>query len=159
MLVSEGRGWNSGLSPEPGQRAELGALQRAGRCVAPIVIGRDRLDTGSVASLNSETEGMKDGSDAVVDQPLLYASDRSRARRANQYGAAPHQFVWGQMARVGSGADPHVVFRRHPNSVELSSDSSRSGGTSPSPHGRLRRSGCDWSRSSFATHRDTPAGL
>ena len=40
---------------------------------APIVIGRDHLDCGSVASPNRETEGMKDGSDAVADWPILNA--------------------------------------------------------------------------------------
>ncbi len=40
---------------------------------APIVIGRDHLDTGSVASPNRETEGMRDGSDAIADWPLLNA--------------------------------------------------------------------------------------
>jgi urocanate hydratase len=40
---------------------------------APIVIGRDHLDSGSVASPNRETEGMRDGSDAVADWPLLNA--------------------------------------------------------------------------------------
>ena len=46
-------------------------LVRSGRVKAPIVIGRDHLDTGSVASPNRETEGMRDGSDAVADWPLL----------------------------------------------------------------------------------------
>jgi urocanate hydratase len=40
---------------------------------APLVIGRDHLDTGSVASPNRETEGMMDGSDAIADWPLLNA--------------------------------------------------------------------------------------
>src|SRR5690606_24099768 len=40
---------------------------------APIVIGRDHLDAGSVASPNRETEGMKDGSDAIADWPILNA--------------------------------------------------------------------------------------
>ncbi|MCH8913822.1 MAG: urocanate hydratase, partial [Planctomycetes bacterium] len=40
---------------------------------APIVIGRDHLDCGSVASPNRETEGMKDGSDAIADWPILNA--------------------------------------------------------------------------------------
>jgi len=40
---------------------------------APIVIGRDHLDAGSVASPNRETEGMRDGSDAVADWPILNA--------------------------------------------------------------------------------------
>jgi urocanate hydratase len=48
-------------------------LVRTGKVKAPIVIGRDHLDTGSVASPNRETEGMIDGSDAVADWPLLNA--------------------------------------------------------------------------------------
>jgi urocanate hydratase len=48
-------------------------LVREGRVKAPIVIGRDHLDCGSVASPNRETEGMKDGSDAVADWPILNA--------------------------------------------------------------------------------------
>ena len=48
-------------------------LVRTGKVKAPIVIGRDHLDSGSVASPNRETEGMKDGSDAVSDWPLLNA--------------------------------------------------------------------------------------
>src|SRR3546814_15974538 len=44
-----------------------------GELKAPIVIGRDHLDSGSVASPNRETEGMKDGSDAISDWPLLNA--------------------------------------------------------------------------------------
>ena len=46
---------------------------RSGKVKAPIVIGRDHLDTGSVASPNRETEGMLDGSDAVADWPVLNA--------------------------------------------------------------------------------------
>ena len=48
-------------------------LVRTGRVKAPIVIGRDHLDTGSVASPNRETEAMLDGSDAIADWPLLNA--------------------------------------------------------------------------------------
>jgi urocanate hydratase len=48
-------------------------MVRNGELKAPIVIGRDHLDTGSVASPNRETEGMKDGTDAVSDWPLLNA--------------------------------------------------------------------------------------
>jgi urocanate hydratase len=48
-------------------------LVRSGRVQAPIVIGRDHLDAGSVASPNRETEGMRDGSDAVADWPILNA--------------------------------------------------------------------------------------
>jgi urocanate hydratase len=60
-----------------GERAEFGLamnhLVRKGELTAPIVIGRDHLDTGSVASPFRETEGMRDGSDAVADWPLLNA--------------------------------------------------------------------------------------
>ncbi len=60
-----------------GQRARLGLafneMVARGELKAPIVIGRDHLDSGSVASPNRETEGMKDGSDAVSDWPLLNA--------------------------------------------------------------------------------------
>ena len=48
-------------------------MVRSGAVSAPIVIGRDHLDSGSVASPNRETEAMKDGSDAVSDWPLLNA--------------------------------------------------------------------------------------
>lgn len=51
----------------------LNELVRTGELSAPIVIGRDHLDTGSVASPNRETEGMKDGSDAIADWPILNA--------------------------------------------------------------------------------------
>ena len=51
----------------------LNQLVREGHVSAPIVIGRDHLDTGSVASPNRETEGMRDGSDAIADWPLLNA--------------------------------------------------------------------------------------
>ena len=48
-------------------------LVRQGKLKAPIVIGRDHLDSGSVASPNRETEGMRDGSDAIADWPILNA--------------------------------------------------------------------------------------
>ena len=60
-----------------GERARAGLafnrMVRDGVLKAPIVIGRDHLDSGSVASPNRETEGMRDGSDAVADWPLLNA--------------------------------------------------------------------------------------
>ncbi len=60
-----------------GERAQFGLaindLVASGAVRAPIVIGRDHLDTGSVASPFRETEGMKDGSDAIADWPLLNA--------------------------------------------------------------------------------------
>ncbi|HHY62922.1 MAG TPA: urocanate hydratase, partial [Firmicutes bacterium] len=60
-----------------GERARFGLmindLVAQGKIKAPIVIGRDHLDCGSVASPNRETEGMKDGSDAIADWPVLNA--------------------------------------------------------------------------------------
>jgi len=60
-----------------GERAEFGLamneLVKRRKLKAPIVIGRDHLDSGSVASPNRETEGMLDGSDAIADWPLLNA--------------------------------------------------------------------------------------
>ncbi|AKF82239.1 urocanate hydratase [Myxococcus fulvus 124B02] len=60
-----------------GERAKAGLafneLVRTGKVKAPIVIGRDHLDCGSVASPNRETEAMKDGTDAVADWPILNA--------------------------------------------------------------------------------------
>ncbi|MEX2648940.1 MAG: urocanate hydratase [Alphaproteobacteria bacterium] len=60
-----------------GARARVGLafneMVRSGEVKAPIVIGRDHLDSGSVASPNRETEAMRDGSDAVADWPLLNA--------------------------------------------------------------------------------------
>jgi urocanate hydratase len=60
-----------------GERAAFGLrineMVRTGEIQAPIVIGRDHLDTGSVASPNRETEGMRDGSDAIADWPILNA--------------------------------------------------------------------------------------
>ncbi|MBA2275940.1 MAG: urocanate hydratase, partial [Chloroflexi bacterium] len=60
-----------------GERARAGLcfneLVRSGQVSAPIVIGRDHLDSGSVASPNRETEAMRDGSDAIADWPLLNA--------------------------------------------------------------------------------------
>ena len=60
-----------------GERHKAGLLfnelVRSGRVKAPIVIGRDHLDCGSVASPNRETEAMKAGSDAVADWPILNA--------------------------------------------------------------------------------------
>jgi urocanate hydratase len=60
-----------------GERAEFGeamdVLVEKGELAAPIVIGRDHLDSGSVASPFRETEGMRDGSDAIADWPILNA--------------------------------------------------------------------------------------
>src|SRR3546814_18289895 len=53
--------------------SDLNEMVRSGELKAPVVIGRDHLDSGSVASPNRETEAMKDGSDAVSDWPILNA--------------------------------------------------------------------------------------
>src|SRR5205085_5892310 len=62
---------------EYGERAEAGLkfnwLVKRGKVAAPLVIGRDHLDAGSVASPHRETEAMKDGSDAIADWPILNA--------------------------------------------------------------------------------------
>ncbi len=62
---------------EYGERAKAGKvfndLVKSGKVKAPLVIGRDHLDCGSVASPNRETESMKDGSDAIADWPILNA--------------------------------------------------------------------------------------
>ena len=62
---------------EYGERAKAGLifndLVRSGKVKAPLVIGRDHLDSGSVASPYRETESMRDGSDAIADWPILNA--------------------------------------------------------------------------------------
>ena len=74
-----------------GQRHRLGLafneMVRSGELSAPVVIGRDHLDSGSVASPNRETEAMQDGSDAVSDWPLLNALLNTASRR--DLGLAP----------------------------------------------------------------------
>ena len=84
-------------------------MVRSGELKAPIVIGRDHLDTGSVASPNRETEAMKDGTDAVSDWPLLNAL-------LNTAGGA----TWVSLHHgggVGMGYSQHagvvIVCRRH----------------------------------------------
>ena len=91
-----GFGWPASASPFQGlparicwlgygERARFGLrlneLVRDGDVSAPIVIGRDHLDTGSVASPNRETEGMHDGSDAIADWPILNALLNASAGR------------------------------------------------------------------------------
>ncbi len=65
MLAGQGEREKAGLA--------FNELVKTGKVKAPIVIGRDHLDTGSVASPNRETESMLDGSDAVADWPVLNA--------------------------------------------------------------------------------------
>ena len=63
----------SATASAPNSDCAINALVRTGELKAPIVIGRDHLDTGSVASPFRETEGMRDGCDAIADWPLLNA--------------------------------------------------------------------------------------
>ena len=63
----------SATASAPGPACASTSSSRQGEVSAPIVIGRDHLDSGSVASPNRETEGMRDGSDAIADWPLLNA--------------------------------------------------------------------------------------
>ena len=65
-------------------------LVRTGKVKAPIVIGRDHLDCGSVASPNRETEGMKDGSDAVADWPILNALGFGTLGGESGFPLGPH---------------------------------------------------------------------
>jgi urocanate hydratase len=87
-----------------GDRAKVGLafneLVRGGKVKAPIVIGRDHLDCGSVASPNRETEGMKDGSDAIADWALLNAMVNTAA------GASWVSFHHG--GGVGMGMSLHA---------------------------------------------------
>ena len=64
-------GWASETAPEAG--LAINELVRSVAVTAPIVIGRDHLDSGSVASPYRETEAMRDGSDAIADWPILNA--------------------------------------------------------------------------------------
>ena len=81
-----------------GQRHRLGLafneMVRNGEVSAPIVIGRDHLDSGSVASPNRETESMKDGSDAVSDWPLLNALLNTAAARPGYRSTTAAASAW-----------------------------------------------------------------
>jgi urocanate hydratase len=91
-----------------GDRAKVGRvfndLVRTGKVKAPIVIGRDHLDCGSVASPNRETEGMKDGSDAIADWALLNALVNTAA------GASWVSFHHGGGVGIGSSLHAGMVI-------------------------------------------------
>jgi len=91
-----------------GDRAKVGAafndLVKTGRVRAPIVIGRDHLDCGSVASPNRETEAMKDGSDAIADWPILNALVNTAA------GASWVSFHHGGGVGIGSSLHAGMVI-------------------------------------------------
>jgi urocanate hydratase len=90
-----------------GDRAKVGLafneLVRTGKVKAPIVIGRDHLDCGSVASPNRETEAMKDGSDAIGDWPILNALVNTAA------GASWVSFHHGGGVGIGSSLHAGMV--------------------------------------------------
>jgi urocanate hydratase len=90
-----------------GDRAKVGKvfneLVRTGKVKAPIVIGRDHLDCGSVASPNRETESMKDGSDAIADWPLLNAMVNTAA------GASWVSFHHGGGVGIGNSLHAGMV--------------------------------------------------
>ena len=100
-----------------GEREKAGLmfneLVKTGKVKAPIVIGRDHLDCGSVASPNRETEGMLDGSDAVSDWPLLNLM-------ANTGGGA----TWGSFSHGGGGGKG---YSRHAGMVVVADGTDRAG--------------------------------
>src|SRR5262249_60539384 len=92
-----------------GERAQFGLamndLVKKAKLKAPIVIGRDHLDCGSVASPYRETEGMKDGSDAVADWPLL-----------NALLNTPSGASW---VSVHNGGGVGICYSLHPGAVRV----------------------------------------
>ena len=98
---------------EDGPRLQR-ARAHAARCQAPIVIGRDHLDAGSVASPNRETEAMRDGSDAVADWPILNALLNAVARRDLGLGPPRRRRRHGLLdpRRHGGGRGRHARRRR-----------------------------------------------
>ena len=134
-----------------GERAEFGVaineLVKKGEIKAPIVIGRDHLDTGSVASPNRETEGMLDGSDAIADWPLLNALVNTAA------GAS-----W---VSIHNGGGVGIGFSQHAGMVVVADGSENSKRrlervlTSDPGMGILRHADAGYSRAiEFATAHD-----
>src|SRR5213595_939188 len=125
-----------------GERAEFGIaineLVKRGEIKAPIVIGRDHLDAGSVASPNRETEGMIDGSDAIADWPLLNALINTAA------GAS-----W---ISIHNGGGVGIGFSQHAGMVVVADGSKNSKGrlervlTSDPGMGVLRHADAGYSR-------------
>ena len=115
-----------------GERAKAGLefnrLVAAGELRAPIVIGRDHLDAGSVASPNRETEAMADGSDAVADWPLLNALVNTAA------GATWVSIHHG--GGVGIGYSQHAGMVCLADGTELGGAQARAGAHDGPGHGR-----------------------
>src|SRR5256714_946793 len=111
-----------------GERAEMGEaindMVKRGHLRAPVAIGRDHLDTGSVASPFRETEGMKDGSDAVADWPILNAllntaSGASWVSFHHGGGVGIGYSLHAGQVSVADGTDeaakrPNLVLTNHP---------------------------------------------
>ncbi len=101
-----------------GERAKMGKifnqLVADGKVKAPIVIGRDHLDCGSVASPNRETEGMMDGSDAIADWPILNALSKCYWRCKLGFCASRRRsWNWKiNSCRNGCGCRRHKRSRR-----------------------------------------------
>ena len=118
-----------------GERAKMGKifnkLVADGKVKAPIVIGRDHLDCGSVASPYRETEGMKDGSDAIADWPILNAL-------LNSIGGASWVSVH-HGGGVGIGKSIHagmvIVADGTPEAINVSNSTSLAVRPLPSPNG------------------------
>ena len=106
-----------------GDRHRLGLafneMVATGELKAPIVIGRDHLDSGSVASPNRETEAMQDGSDAVSDWPLLNALLNTASRRDLGVAASRRRRRHGLFAacRHGDRLRRHAKTRRGASSA------------------------------------------
>ena len=135
-----------------GQRHRLGLafneMVAKGEVEAPIVIGRDHLDSGSVASPNRETEAMMDGSDAVSDWPLLNALLNTavrrhlglappwRRRRHGLFAACRHGHRRRRHAGGGAPAGARAVERsRRPASCAMPMPATRSPSTAPGSRG------------------------
>jgi urocanate hydratase len=134
-----------------GERAEFGLaineLVKKGELKAPIVIGRDHLDSGSVASPNRETEDMLDGSDAISDWPLLNALVNTAA------GAS-----W---VSIHNGGGVGIGYSQHAGMVVVADGSENSKGrlervlTSDPGMGVLRHADAGYSRAiDFAKEHD-----
>ena len=100
--------------PRTGSASPSTRWWRSGELKAPIVIGRDHLDSGSVASPNRETEAMRDGSDAVSDWPLLNALLNCASRRDLGVAASRRRRRHGLLAarRHGDRVRRHAGRRR-----------------------------------------------
>ena len=104
---------------------------RSGKVKAPIVIGRDHLDSGSVASPNRETEGMQDGTDAIADWPILNALVNTAAGATwvsfhHGGGVGIGKSLHAGMVVVADGTDP-----RHSGWSEVLTTDPRNGHDPP----------------------------